>query len=86
MGSIGRPITRPAKMMDGFYIEVRNKGSKTKGVRIRSENAESMKDAAAEYSKNKEVIVLGEYKNEVWVNEQPAPTKRGKAAKLQESD
>ena len=86
MGSIGRPLTRPAKMMDGFYIEVRNKGSKTKGVRIRSDNEEAMKDAAAEYSKNKEVIVLGEYKNEMWLNEQPAPSKRSKSAKLQESD
>jgi hypothetical protein len=31
MGNFGRPATRPAKMMDGFYIEVANKGSKIKG-------------------------------------------------------
>ena len=86
MGSIGRPSTRPPKIMDGFYIEVRNKGSKTKGVRIRCNSEEAMKSSAAEYSKNKEVIVLGEYKNDVWVNEQPVPAKRSKAAKMQESD
>ncbi|HUM47595.1 MAG TPA: hypothetical protein PLD84_11745 [Chitinophagales bacterium] len=68
MGNFGRPATRPAKMMDGFYIEVANKGSKIKGVKIRNESRDAMETAAREYSKNKEVTILGEYKNETWVN------------------
>jgi len=31
---MGRPPTRPKKLKDGFYIEIRNKGSKT-GIKIR---------------------------------------------------
>ena len=87
MASIGRPLTRPAKLMDGFYIEVRNKGSKSKGVRIRCESLEDMEDAAKEYGRNnKEVIILGEHKNEKWLNEQPAPTPHKKGSKLQVSE
>jgi hypothetical protein len=86
MGSIGRPITRPAKLMDGFYIEVRNKGSKNKGVRIRSENKIAMEGAAKEYSRNKEVIILGEHKNDTWLNEQSNTPTKSKAAKLQVSE
>ena len=82
MGNIGRPATKPAKMADGFYIEVRNKGSKTKGVIIRNTTEAAMNNAATEYAKNKEVIVLGEYKNEVWLKEQPLNSKKGKKSKL----
>jgi hypothetical protein len=65
----GRPPTRPAKLMDGFYIEVRNKGSKEKGIKIRSENSEAMKETAKQYERNrKEVIILGEHKDEEWLN------------------
>jgi len=68
MKSTGRPPTRPAKLMDGFYIEVRNKGSKEKGVKIRSENRAAMEGTIRQYEKNKkEVVILGEYKNETWI-------------------
>jgi hypothetical protein len=54
--------------MDGFYIEVRNKGSKEKGVKIRSTSRESLMQVAKQYQRNnKEVIILGEYKNETWI-------------------
>ena len=70
MGRIGRPATKPARLMDGFYIEVRNKGSKDKAIRIRTANKEAMELAAKEYEKNqKEVIILGEYKNDEWLAE-----------------
>ena len=68
MKGTGRPPTRPAKLMDGFYIEVRNKGSKEKGVKIRSENRAAMEGIIRQYEKNrKEVVILGEYKNETWI-------------------
>jgi hypothetical protein len=63
-----RPIKYP-KMMDGFYIEVRNRGSNESGIKIRSESKLDMENNVRQYEKGrKEVIVLGEYKNEVWLN------------------
>ncbi len=66
---MGRPPTRPKKLRDGFYIEVRNKGSKT-GIKIVRNSKEEMQKAIKDYSKTKDVIVLGESKNGKWV-EQP---------------
>jgi hypothetical protein len=59
---MGRPPTRPGKLRDGFYIEVRTKGSKT-GIKLRSDTLEEMNQAAFHYGKTKEVTVMGEYKN-----------------------
>ncbi len=59
---MGRPPTRPKKLRDGFYIEIRNKGAKT-GIKLRRDTKEEMLSAAKEYGKTKEVIVLGEFKN-----------------------
>jgi len=36
---MGRPPTRPAKLKDGFYIEVHNKWSNS-GIKIRRETKE----------------------------------------------
>ncbi|MFA5573471.1 MAG: hypothetical protein WC994_00290 [Brumimicrobium sp.] len=65
---MGRPPTRPAKLKDGFYIEVRNEGSRTNGVRIRRDTKEEMIMAIEDYRRIKDVIVLGEYRNEKWIN------------------
>ncbi|HFB62037.1 MAG TPA: hypothetical protein ENJ69_03540, partial [Bacteroidetes bacterium] len=65
----GRPPTRPKKLRDGFYIEVRNKGAKT-GIKIVRNTREEMLKAIKDYSKTKEVVILGESKNGKWV-EQP---------------
>jgi len=70
MKSKGRPATTPIKFMDGFYVEVRNKGSLSKGVIIRSATKEAMEFTIKQYERsNKDVIVLGEHKNFEWVNE-----------------
>ena len=67
---MGRPPTKPKKLRDGFYIEIRNKNSKT-GIKIRRDTKEQMLSSIKEYEKTKDVIVLGEYKNgkpvETWV-------------------
>ena len=75
---MGRPPTRPVTLKDGFYIEVRNKGANS-GIKIRSDNSESMLEAAKEYKKSKEVVVLGEHKKGKWVTEQPASASKSKA-------
>ena len=59
---MGRPATKPLDLRDGFYIEIRNRGSRT-GIKIRRDNEKQMQFAIKEYEKNKDVIVLGEYKN-----------------------
>ena len=58
---MGRPPTRPKKLRDGFYIEIRNKGAKT-GIKLRRDTKEEMLIAKKEYAKIKEVIVLGEFR------------------------
>jgi len=63
---MGRPATKPARLKDGFYIEVKNQGSG--GVLIRRDTEEQMKLAAEDYSRMKQVTILGEMKNDKWVN------------------
>lgn len=63
---MGRPPTRAKEFRDGFYIEVRNKGSQT-GIKIIRKSEEEMNLAIREYEKNKEVIILGESKNGKWI-------------------
>jgi hypothetical protein len=62
MKSRGRPRESAVTLRNGFYIEVCNRGTK-KGVKIRSEDQKAMEIAASGYATNKDVIVLGEYKN-----------------------
>jgi hypothetical protein len=64
---MGRPPTRAKEYRDGFYIEVRNKGSQT-GIKIIRKSKEEMMQAISEYGKSKEVVVLGESKNGKWTN------------------
>lgn len=64
---MGRPATKPAELKDGFYIEIRNRNSKT-GVKIRRDNKEQMYRAVKEYERSKDVIVLGKFKNGKMVN------------------
>lgn len=63
---MGRPATKPARLKDGFYIEVKNQG--TGGVLIRRDTKEQMIMAAEEYARMKEVVILGEMKNDKWVS------------------
>lgn len=63
---MGRPATRPAKLRDGFYIEVRNKGAKS-GIKIRRDDRIAMLDAVTEYRRIKEITILGESKNDKWL-------------------
>jgi hypothetical protein len=60
--STGRPRVTPVQLKDGYYIEVCDKGSK-KGVIIWSETKKAMEATASLYTRYKEVIILGAYKN-----------------------
>ncbi|MCC5924240.1 MAG: hypothetical protein JJT77_10665 [Crocinitomicaceae bacterium] len=65
---MGRPPTKPAKLKDGYYIEVRNEGSRTSGIKIRRDTREEIVLAIRNYSRIKDVVVLGELKNDKWVD------------------
>ncbi|MGR7814413.1 hypothetical protein [Lacinutrix undariae] len=67
---MGRPATKPKKLKDGFYLEIRNKGSKT-GIKLYRETKDQMLRTIKEYEQVKEVLILGESKNGKWVNKEP---------------
>ncbi len=59
---MGRPATKPTKLRDGYYIEVRNRNQKS-GIKIHRATKELLLLAIEEYKRSKEVIVLGKLKN-----------------------
>jgi len=67
---MGRPATRPTALKDGFYIEIRNKGSKS-GVKLYSGTKLQMHRAIKMYERSKEVIILGESVNGKFVDKNP---------------
>ncbi|MBD0851053.1 hypothetical protein [Maribacter arenosus] len=58
---MGRPATKPTELRDGYYIEIRNRGSKS-GVKIRRDTKEQMLMAIKEYEASKDVVMIGEVK------------------------
>lgn len=74
---MGRPPTKPKKLKDGFYIEVRNKRSNT-GVKVRRDTRAQMEMAIKEYERTKDVIVIGEIKNGIPIDD-PEAAKKAKA-------
>ncbi len=64
---MGRPPTRPARLKNGFYIEVKSQGSSA--ILIRRDTREQMVIAAEDYSRSKNVTIKGEMLNDKWVPE-----------------
>jgi len=74
---MGRPPTRPKKLKDGFYIEVRNAGANS-GIKIRRDTEAEMLLAVKDYEKSKEVVILGECVNGKFVNDTKPPKRKKK--------
>ena len=55
---MGRPPTRPARLKNGFYIEVKSQGSSS--ILIRRDTKEQMLIAAEDYARTKLVKIKGE--------------------------
>lgn len=68
---MGRPATRPAKLKDGFYIEVRNKGARS-GIKIRRDNRADMLEAVKDYRRVKDITILGESVNDKFIEKPKA--------------
>ncbi len=64
---MGRPATKPARLRDGFYIEVKSQGSSA--IIVRRDTKEQMITAAEDYARTKIVTILGEMKNDKWQND-----------------
>jgi len=62
---MGRPATRPAKLKNGFYIEVKSQGASS--ILIRRDTKEQMLIAAEDYSRTKMVTIKGEMFNDKWI-------------------
>lgn len=72
---MGRPATKPAKLKDGYYLELRNKGASS-GIRIQRDSKEQVDFAIKDYQKTKEVIYLGQVKSGKFINEKKAAKKK----------
>ena len=64
---MGRPPTKPARLRNGFYIEVKSQGSSA--ILIRRDTREQMVIAAEDYARSKNVTIKGEMLNDKWVPE-----------------
>lgn len=73
--SKGRPSTKPARLKDGFYVEIKNKGASSK-IMMRSDDRDGMMDIVRKYQAIKDVTVLGEHRNDKWVGETTATRKK----------
>lgn len=74
---MGRPSTKPKKLKDGFYLEVKNQGAKS-GIKIRRDTYEEMMQAKKSFERTKEVKVLGEVIDDKFVNEKKKSRKSKK--------
>ena len=63
----GRPVTRPSELKEGFYLELKTKGSSS-AVKIRRESMEEIEQAIEQYGKSKIVNYLGQVKAGRWLD------------------
>ena len=77
---MGRPSTKPKKLKDGFYLEVKNQGAKS-GIKIRRDTYDEMMLAKKNFERTKEVKVLGEVVDDTFVDDKKAKRKKKKSKK-----
>ena len=74
---MGRPSTKPKKLKDGFYLEVKNQGAKN-GIKVRRDTYEEMMLAKKNFERTKEVKVLGEVIDDTFVDDKKKKRKSKK--------
>lgn len=72
---MGRPSTKPKKLKDGFYLEVKNQGAKS-GIKIRRDTYDEMMVAKKNFERTKEVKVLGEVVDDTFINDKKKKRKK----------
>ncbi len=63
---MGRPATKPARLRNGVYIEVKTQGSGA--ILVRRDTREQMILAAEDYARTKDVTIRGEMRDDKWVD------------------
>ncbi|MES2799140.1 MAG: hypothetical protein V4638_03925 [Bacteroidota bacterium] len=63
---MGRPATKPSRLRDGFYLEIKTPGSSA--ILLRRDTREQMMLAVEDYSRTKDVTIKGEMKNDKWID------------------
>jgi len=63
----GRPVTNPVELKDGFYLELKTKGSKP-SVKIRRDSTDEIELAIGQYKNSKIVNYLGQVKAGKWLD------------------
>ena len=66
---MGRPATKPIKLKDGYYIEIRNRGANS-GIKLYSSTEEQMLRTIKTYERTKDVVILGQSKNGKFVSKE----------------
>ena len=74
---MGRPSTKPKKLKDGFYLEVKNQGAKS-GIKIRRDTFDEMMLAKKNFERTKEVKVLGEVVDDTFIDDKKKKRKKKK--------
>ncbi|MCF8415296.1 MAG: hypothetical protein K9G40_03560 [Crocinitomicaceae bacterium] len=64
---MGRPATRPTRLRNGFYIEIKSPGGSA--MLLRRDTREQMILAAEDYARTKMVTIKGEMKDDKWIAE-----------------
>ena len=67
MAKKGRPATKPSGLRDGFYLELKTKGSNA-AIKIRRESMAEIKAAIKQFEKSKIVTYLGQVKDGRWAD------------------
>jgi len=67
MGKKGRPATKPAKLREGFYLELKNKGASST-VKVRRDSMAEIEMLIKQYEKIKITTYLGELKGGKWLD------------------
>ena len=63
----GRPSTKPPKLRDGYYIELKTQGS-SGSIKIIRKSMDEVEKALELYSKTKVVRYLGQVKSGQWID------------------
>lgn len=67
MGKKGRPVTKPPKFKDGFYLEMKNKGGSS-SAKVRRESMAEIDKLIKQYEKIKVTTYLGELRGGKWLD------------------
>ena len=63
----GRPPTKPVKLKEGYYIELRTKGASSV-IKIRRDTKAEIERATKQYEKSKIVSYLGQVVEGKWID------------------